>query len=145
MRYLNFLCLQLLISITSFSQERYFYAESLDLNPTELNTAVNSQNWIDIDMDSGKYSGIFQGYRFSGIFIINNVSSGFVKGFSYQVELGYLQRDVNLVPSYNLFTNSLALASRFYFYPDILASPEWHFIEISISNSLNKLFFIKKN
>ncbi|KPM46897.1 hypothetical protein [Jiulongibacter sediminis] len=136
-----------LLFFSSFSllaQERYYFFSGDINNDSQLQNALNSTQYIEVDMDSGELNGVFNSNKFKAWYDIKNTSSGFVKGFNYTLVLGYLQRDVVNSSGFNELTNGLARANRFYFYPDVLAAPRWHFIEIMIPDS-PKLVFVRKH
>ncbi|MCR9063610.1 MAG: hypothetical protein NXI00_06575 [Cytophagales bacterium] len=133
------------LSLSVTAQERYFFLTAGNPDSQDFQPVLNESIFIDILADEGIISGSFNKQNFKGIFEVKRVSSGFVKGFTYTYDLGYLQRDFVNDKAFNDFTMKLALANKFYFYPDFLASPNWHIVEISGSSSDSKLIFVRKN
>ena len=139
--------LLLLLLISPFgllAQDRYYYFSGDIENETQLQKALNSQRYIDIDINKGALTGFYDSNQFKALYDIKSTGSGFVKGFNYNLDFGYLQRDVVNSIDFNRLTDELAKAHRFYFYPDMLAAPKWHFVEIFVTGS-SKLVFIRKH
>ena len=134
-----------LLSLSVLAQERYYLLLEGKPDSENFQPVLNESIFIDIIADEGILSGSFNKKKFKGIFELKRVSSGFVKGFTYIYNLGYLQRDYVNDKAFNDFTMKLALAKRFYFYPDFLTAPNWHIVEVSSSSSDSKLIFIRKN
>lgn len=104
-----------------------------------------AKNYFSMNPDSGNFEGEIEGVHFTGNFEIKNVSSGFVKGFSYKVTLGYLSSNTTENAKAITFFEHLSKATKLYFYPDNLANPTWHFLEITSAENDKKLFFCKKH
>lgn len=126
------------------AQERYYLLSGDATNESQLRKAITSQRYIEVDMETGELIGRYDSNKFKAVYDVKSTSSGFVKGFYYGLILGYLQRDVVNSEDFNGLTASLSRANRFYFYPDILVSPQWHFLEVSVPD-LPKLVFVRKN
>ncbi len=103
-----------------------------------------SKSWITVDTETGDFKGSFRGAHFSGNYIIKRVSSGFSKGFIYQVELGFLEKPADLSASAEDFFRQLSEGRKLYFYPDKLHAPEWVFLEISSPGNPDPVKFILK-
>jgi hypothetical protein len=140
-----FLFFLLLTCNIGLAQEKYFLVESTDDTELAYEKAILGNKFIEIDIDKGKLTCSFYGGKGKGEYDIVRTSSGFVKGFNYTLALGYLQRDVLSNMDYNELTLQIAKGTKFYFYPDILASPNWHFLEISSSEFPTVLKFVRQH
>ena len=134
----------LLMSFQLKAQEKYFLISSSSDSEIAYEEAVKSNDFLMINLESGEISGVFSGGNFSGIFETIRTSSGFVKGFNYTMALGYLQRDVPSNKAFDELTMNLARGTKFYFYPDMLGAPQWHFLEISGSDS-SKISLVRRH
>lgn len=144
MKNLLFLCFFFTIFMLK-AQEKYFLLPTNSNTETTYQDAIKSTNFLVIDIETGKVSGQFFGKAYLAEYDIVGTSSGFVKGFNYTIELGYLQRDVANNATFNQLTSQLAGSTKFYFYPDALASPNWHFLEISGYPNSEKVRLIMKH
>lgn len=102
-----------------------------------------AKNYFSMNPDSGNFEGEIEGIHFTGNFEIKNISSGFVKGFSYKVTLGYLSSNTTENTKAIAFFEHLSEATKLYFYPDNLANPTWHFLEITATKNDKKLIFAR--
>ncbi|MGR3812281.1 hypothetical protein [Jiulongibacter sp. NS-SX5] len=128
---MKLIILLFLSSLSLLAQERYYLVEGeLELE-SSWQAALNSDEFIDIEIEKGQVKGSLGSLQLKAVYDIKNTSSGFVKGFYYSVDLGFLQRDVSSDLSFQNLTNGLSQVKRLYFYPDILAGPQWHFIEMT--------------
>ncbi|WP_341226839.1 hypothetical protein [uncultured Arcticibacterium sp.] len=143
MRY-SFLLVLISLSFSAFGQEKYFLIEGAELSIASYQKAIASSNYLDIDIEKGELNGKFNTGSFTGFYEVVSTSIGFVKGFKYRMALGYLQRDVMNNPTFINFTQTLADGKGFYFYPDVLANPTWHFLEISSADN-ETLRFVRKH
>lgn len=130
---------------TLSAQERYFFVENQE-EAAGYEKAVKSGDYLEIDFETGLFTGMYQAQKFSGVWDLQVRAAGFVKGFNYSVDLGYLQRNIPLKSSpYEVLTDRLARANRFFVYPDNLASPTWDFIEIYSEAFNGKLLLVKSH
>lgn len=126
----------------------YYLVDLSDLGAFEdeqIEKAVNkSKVKLELNEETGSFSGIMNSNKFRGQLDLGKVSSGFVKGFYVNTELGYLQTGSSDDKLFGRFTSSLANASRLYFYNDKLIDPRWSVLEISIKEGDKLIFIMKK-
>lgn len=140
----TFFLLITLFGLSTFGQERYYLLPTSDANEAAYRAAIASNDFLDISIEKGELNGVFKNGKFMGFYGVLNTSIGFVKGFRYRMALGYLQRDVLTDQRFIDYTQALADGKTFYFYPDVLASPKWHFLEIS-GEGERTLHFVRKH
>lgn len=96
---------------------------------------------LEIDFETGNFKGRYQKHEFTGNYVIEHVSAGFVKGFFYRVSPGELNRPESRNAEEEAFFERLAGADRLYVAPDKLGAPAYTVLEIHAENG--KLVFIK--
>ncbi len=111
-----------------------------DKLPKELS---RSRVTLEVNFETGDFTGKYRKHDFTGKFSIDHVSAGFVKGFFYRVHLEKLTR----LPSGNAeeeaFFEHLSAASRLYLAPDRLPAPTYTFLEIRKPGNESPLIFVK--
>jgi hypothetical protein len=142
---LLFFLFSLLSSSLATSQEKYFLVELEENAEKSYEKAILGNKSIEIEIDKGILTCSFYGGKCLGVYDIVKTSSGFVKGFNYTLDLGYLQRDILSNKEFNELTMQIANGTKFYFYPDSLASPNWHFLEISSAEYPKVLKVVRKH
>ncbi|AWW00582.1 hypothetical protein [Arcticibacterium luteifluviistationis] len=140
----TFLLVLFSLNFSAFGQEKYFLIEGNELNEATYQKAIMSNNFLEIDIEKAELNGKLNNKSFKAFYDVLSTSIGFVKGFKYRLTLGYLQRDVVNEQRFINYTQALAEGQGFYFYPDVLASPSWHFLEISGGDN-ETLRFVRKH
>lgn len=81
--------MKLLISLTFFflsfsvlAQEKYFVMDSNEDSELLYETAIESDKFIEIEIEKGTLTCSFLGGKCIGFYDIEKTSSGFVKGFN---------------------------------------------------------------
>jgi hypothetical protein len=98
--------------------EKYKYLKVNESDSLKFNKAYKkSKNDFEIDFKTGNFSGIFDGKTFTGNFEIKKITSGFVKGFNYAVELGGLVYDATETKEQEWFFSHLASTKRVFISP----------------------------
>lgn len=107
--------------------------------------AVRSKAALELDFDTGHFKGWYKNHDFTGNYIIEHVSAGFVKGFFYRVRMENLNRPESGNTEENAFFEHLSTARRLYVAPDKRVDPAYTVLEISSAEPETKLIFIKIN
>jgi hypothetical protein len=97
---------------------------------------------IEIDFKTGEFKGFYKKTAFSGKYDIQKVTSGFVKGFNYKVELAYLTKDGSENAKLDEFVEKLAKCERIFVTPDKLIDSQFVTAEFKFSEETNKLMFV---
>ncbi len=144
---MRWILLLVLASLTGhvYAQETYYFVQGDQQSESSWQNAIKSTNFLFVDYESGIIKGKIDGNSFQGVFDLKVQSAGFVKGFNYSVELGYLQRDITPEGSkFENMTRSLTNATRFYVYPDNLINRNWNFLEIIGLSGQSKMLLVSK-
>lgn len=107
--------------------------------------AIQSKAELDINFDTGIFTGRYKNHDFTGTYRIEHVSAGFVKGFFYRVSMEELERPESRSAEEEVFFKSLSAANRLYVAPDKLAEPAYTVLEIRSKEPSGKLIFVKIN
>lgn len=108
-------------------------------------TAIRSKAEIEIDFETGYFKGRYRNHDFTGNYLIEHVSAGFVKGFFYRVRMEDLHRPEAQNGEEEAFFESLSRAKRLYVAPDKLAEPAYTLLEITAAEPAEKLILVKMN
>jgi len=100
---------------------------------------------LDIDFETGRFSGRYRKHDFTGSYAIEHVSAGFVKGFIYRVHMESTEHPRPRNRKEKAFFEHLTGAGRLYAAPDKLRDPAYTVLEISGEGTEDKLLFVKIN
>lgn len=97
---------------------------------------------FEMDFSTGEFKGVYKKKSYSGKYDIQKVSSGFVKGFNYKVELAYLGTDESEDVQFDKFINKLARCRRIFVKPDRLIDSQYVTAELRTDDESEKLLFL---
>jgi hypothetical protein len=97
---------------------------------------------IEMDFKTGEFKGFYKKTAFSGKYEIQKVTSGFVKGFNYKVELAYLTKDGSENAKLDEFVEKLAKCERIFVAPDKLIDSQFVTAEFKSAEESDKLMFV---
>lgn len=97
---------------------------------------------IEMDFKTGDFKGFYKNTAFSGKYDIQKVTSGFVKGFNYKVELAYLTKDGSENVKLDEFIEKLAKCERIFVTPDKLIDSQFVTAEFKSGEESDKLMFV---
>ena len=97
---------------------------------------------IEMDFKTGEFKGFYKKTPFSGKYDIQKVTSGFVKGFNYKVELAYLNKDGSENAKLDEFVEKLAKCERIFVTPDKLIDSQFVTAEFKSAEEGDKLMFV---
>lgn len=92
---------------------------------------TRSKAELEIDFETGNFKGRYKSHDFTGNYVIEHVSAGFVKGFFYRVRVEDLHKPEPRGAEEEAFFEKLQAADRLYVAPDKLGSPAYTVLEIS--------------
>lgn len=143
---LFFACQKNTLPMISMPKEVYKFVKSASEDFEKVNKlALKSKNTIEIDMESGKFSGTYNSIDFEGKFDILKVNSMLSKGFSYKVSLGYLSKSESSNQDDERFFNILIQADKISIVPEKLIQPKFVKLNISSEALEKSLNFVKLN
>lgn len=141
---LNFSCVS---QNLNFPNQHFRLVSNIDLESAskeELHNAWEKSNsYLLLDEEKGDFTGAFLGESFSGSFEFGKLTSGFTKGISIRVELGFFQSGAFESSIAETQKNLLIQASSLYFHNDQLMNPNWNFLEIKSTDG-KKLTYLRK-
>lgn len=141
---LNFSCVS---QKQNFPKEHFRLVQGIDLESAEDEEleAVwgKSSSFLLIDEEKGGFSGELMGESFSGAYEFGKVSSGFSKGISIRVDLGFFQSGAFESAITKAQKDQLVQTSSLNFYNDQMLNPKWNFLELKSGNG-KKLTFLRK-
>ncbi|MCP9754831.1 hypothetical protein EGI26_06605 [Lacihabitans sp. CCS-44] len=97
---------------------------------------------IEMDFKTGEFKGFYKKTAFSGKYDIQKVTSGFVKGFNYKVELAFLTKDGSENAKLDEFVEKLAKCERIFVTPDKLIDSQFVTAEFKSAEESDKLMFV---
>lgn len=97
---------------------------------------------IEMDFKTGEFKGFYKKTAYSGKYDIQKVTSGFVKGFNYKVELAYLTKDGSENSKLDEFVEKLAKCERIFVTPDKLIDSQFVTAEFKSAEEGDKLMFV---
>ena len=97
---------------------------------------------IEMDFKTGDFKGFYKKTAFSGKYDIQKVTSGFVKGFNYKVELAYLTKDGSENAKLDEFVEKLAKCERIFVTPDKLIDSQFVTAEFKSAEESDRLMFV---
>jgi hypothetical protein len=103
---------------------------------------VKSKTSMEIDFDSGEFTGLFEKIKFNGKYKINRVSAGISKGFNYELELEALQTDATTTKSQEKFFEHIVNASTIFVGPNKLYKPEYMEMRVKSGEEIIKLYML---
>ncbi|MGL4632345.1 MAG: hypothetical protein ACRCVT_14180 [Leadbetterella sp.] len=117
---------------------RHVSKQSDDLN--DIKKAFSKSNTtLQIDFETGDFEGKIKDCKYTGKFKIKNISSGFSKGFFYQVEVEKLSHDSLKTKKQRTIISQLNTCEEIYIAPDRLLNPTYISAELKSKDS--KLYF----
>ncbi|HLO42990.1 MAG TPA: hypothetical protein VK175_01580 [Leadbetterella sp.] len=118
------------------------------LNTSSEDLAELKKQWgkskieLEIDFKTGEFKGFYKKTAFSGKYDIQKVTSGFVKGFNFKVELAYLTKDGSENAKLDEFVEKLAKCERIFVTPDKLIDSQFVTAEFKSAEEGDKLMFV---
>lgn len=97
---------------------------------------------MEMDFKTGEFKAFYKKTVFSGKYDIQKVTSGFVKGFNYKVELAYLTKESSENTKLDEFVEKLAKCERIFVTPDKLIDSQFVTAEFKSADESDKLMFV---
>ena len=129
--------------VIAMPTEKYRLLSKSTENLADLKMLWNkSKIEIEVDYKTGDFKGFYKKTAFSGKYDIQKVTSGFVKGFNYKVELAYLSKEGSENARFDEFVEKLAKCERIFVTPDRLVDSQFVTAEFKSAEESGTLLFV---